>query len=66
MSWYLRSMADHDTHRGKLQDDGTVVAQCGIQFPPRPLPFNRISLPPAYPVDPDQVCPQCQPAKRTR
>jgi hypothetical protein len=28
-SWYLRSMGDHDTHRGERRTDGTVVAACG-------------------------------------
>jgi hypothetical protein len=28
-SWYLRSMGDHDTHRGERRTDSTVVAACG-------------------------------------
>lgn len=65
MSWYLRSAADHDTHRGELNPDGTVVAQCGIRFTPRPLPLGRIALP-GHPQDRDQICPECNGAKRTR
>ena len=60
MTWYLRSISDGDTHCGQLDSDGTVAAQCGIQFSPRPLPFNRIALPPGYPPDPDQICPDCK------
>ena len=29
VSWYLRSMGDHDTHRGEQRTGGTVVATCG-------------------------------------
>lgn len=36
-SWYLRSLADQDTHRGELRPDGTVVAVCGTAFRPRAL-----------------------------
>jgi hypothetical protein len=28
VSWYLRSMGDHDTHRGERRTDSTVVAAC--------------------------------------
>jgi hypothetical protein len=59
VSWYLRSTRDRDTHRGELHHDGTVAAQCGIRFPPRPLPFNRVALP-GRPQDRDQICPDCQ------
>ena len=59
MSWYLRSTSDLDTHRGELAQDGTVVAQCGIRFPPRPLPFDRLALP-GHPQDRAQICPRCR------
>ncbi len=59
MSWYLRSTSDLDTHRGELAHDGTVVAQCGIRFPPLRLPFDRIALP-GHPPDRDQICPRCR------
>jgi hypothetical protein len=62
--WYLRSMGDHDTHRGEQRADGTVVAACGVVFQPRPL---RIALPGARdPPDPDQICPPCYRARDTR
>ena len=42
MTWYLRSIGDHDTHCGALRPaDGTVAALCGVTFVPRPLPFGR-------------------------
>ena len=59
MSWYLRSMANYDTHYGELGQDGIVMAECGAQFWPRLLTFDRRALP-RYPPDPDQVCPECQ------
>jgi hypothetical protein len=52
-------MADRDTHRGELAQDGTVVARCGIRFEPLRLPFNRIALP-GHPQDRDQICPRCR------
>jgi hypothetical protein len=69
MSWYLRSLGDHDTHRGELRGDGTVSARCGVSFTPRPT--LRVAGPPpgtlvigdlalkGNPPDPDQVCPEC-------
>ncbi len=35
-AWYLRSLGDHDTHRGELREDGLVLARCGAIFTPRP------------------------------
>lgn len=58
MSWYLRSMADYDTHYGEFKD-GIVTATCGAEFWPRVLTFDRRALP-RYPPDPQQVCPECQ------
>ena len=58
MSWYLRSMADSDTHRGELCGDGLVIAQCGAVFTPKPLAFGRVALR-GQPPDPDQICPNC-------
>lgn len=58
-SWYLRSLADRDTHRGELQPNGTVVAVCGATFRPRALrSLGSLALP-GGPSDPDQICPQC-------
>ncbi len=69
MSWYLRSLGDHDTHHGSLREDGIVVARCGALFTPRPT-WRVVGLPPVLvtgglaltgkPPDPDQACPQCQ------
>ena len=58
-SWYLRSLADQDTHRGELLPDGTVVAVCGTAFRPRALrSLGSLALP-GGPADPDQICPAC-------
>ncbi|MGH3885991.1 MAG: hypothetical protein ACRDSZ_05355 [Pseudonocardiaceae bacterium] len=62
--WYLRSMADHDTHRG-LMSGGSVDAVCGIRFTPRPVAFGGEALA-GEPPDPDQICPQCLLAQGTR
>jgi DNA polymerase III epsilon subunit-like protein len=52
VSWYLRSIADYDTHHGELQPDATVAARCGIQFTPRRLPRGnaRVMLEPGAAV----------------
>ncbi|MBV9030934.1 MAG: hypothetical protein JO364_11670 [Pseudonocardiales bacterium] len=63
MTWYLRSMGDHDTHHGELGAEGTVAASCGVRFTPLPLPYSRVSLP-GYPQDRDQVCPACDTRRR--
>jgi hypothetical protein len=70
VTWFLRSLRDHDTHRGLLRDDGTVLAQCGARFSPRPTlrvvgqsPGKLVAAGPALkgnPPDPDQVCPECK------
>jgi hypothetical protein len=65
VKWYVRSTRDQDTHRGELQDDGTVVVRCGIQFVPRPLPMGGVALP-WHPQDRDQICPECKRAKVAR
>ena len=62
MPWYLRSLADRDTHYGDLQPDEQVLAVCGAVFKPRPLPYGRLALA-ASPPDPDQTCPLCQRGK---
>lgn len=36
LAWFLRSLGDHDTHRGHLGEDGAVLAACGATFRPRP------------------------------
>lgn len=57
--WYLRSLADQDTHRGELQPDGTVTAVCGVAFRPRELFLMGSLALPGGPADPDQICPAC-------
>jgi hypothetical protein len=60
-AWFLRSMGDHDTHRGIYSPaTRSVHAVCGVEFLPRPvgLTGERISLP-GTPPDPAQICPQC-------
>lgn len=60
-AWFLRSMADADTHRGAYSlATRSVHAVCGIEFIPRRLGLDgeRISLP-GHPPDADQVCPAC-------
>lgn len=69
--WYLRTLGDHDTHRGAMRPDGTVAALCGARFAPRPT--LRIAGPPGdqklitgplalrgNPPDPQQTCLACQ------
>ncbi|MGH3771748.1 MAG: hypothetical protein ACRDRW_10185 [Pseudonocardiaceae bacterium] len=63
MTWYLRSIGDHDTHHGELAADGIVTASCGVKFEPRLLPLGRIGLP-GRPYDRDQICPACARAIR--
>ena len=60
MSWYLRSISDHDTHCGELATDGTVTATCGLTFRPKTLPRGRLSLL-GHPYDRAQICPACDP-----
>jgi hypothetical protein len=65
VNWYLRSLADRDTHCGELRADGSVCALCGVEFVPRALPLGDPALP-VSPLDPDQVCPACRGAKAAR
>lgn len=70
LAWYLRSLSDADTHKGRLRPDGTVAASCGAQFAPRPtlrvdgpIPGELVEGPLALrgnPPDPEQICQQCQ------
>lgn len=65
--WYLRSMADHDTHRGAYSTaTRSVHSACGEEFIPLPVGLrgDRVALP-GQPPDPDQVCPDCQAGRRT-
>lgn len=69
-TWYLRSLGEHDTHRGERNQDGVVLADCGVSFTPRPTlrlagppPGTLLDADPAltgHPPDPDQVCPACE------
>ncbi len=58
MPWYVRSLADGDTHRG-LARGRHVTASCGVTFVVPRLVIGCVSLP-GEPQDPDQVCPQCR------
>ena len=58
--WFLRGTADHDTHRGRLFGDGTVMADCGLVFRPRKALRDRGPALPGEPPDPDQVCGKCK------
>ncbi|HET9253781.1 MAG TPA: hypothetical protein VFO16_01085 [Pseudonocardiaceae bacterium] len=69
LAWYLRSLADHDTHRGWIGTDGSVLALCGAEFIPKPTvrvvgePPGRLADGPpelALPPLPEQVCPDCE------
>jgi hypothetical protein len=52
VSWYLRSMADHDTHRGNYSVvTRSVHALCGIEFVAKELPLGGPALP-GSPLDP--------------
>lgn len=50
LAWYLRSLADHDTHRGWLGGDGAVLALCGARFTPKPT-VRVVGEPPGRLVD---------------
>ncbi|HET9256055.1 MAG TPA: hypothetical protein VFO16_12750 [Pseudonocardiaceae bacterium] len=69
LAWYLRSLADYDTHRGWLGGDGAVLALCGASFTPKPTlrvvgdpPGQLVDGPPELPLAPlaEQVCPDCR------
>lgn len=53
MTWFVASLRDHDTHRGRNLTADTVTAWCGYSF--RPLATLNGS-----PPDPLQVCPKCR------
>jgi hypothetical protein len=57
--WYLRSLADHDTHLGTWSGvSRSVHAVCGLEFQPVALPQGGHFLP-GPPPDPAQICPAC-------
>ena len=63
MSWYLRSLADADTHLGSYSTvTRSVHALCGVEFVPRALPLGGPALP-GNPLDPAR-CPACSAAPR--
>lgn len=54
MSWYLRSLANRDTHRGNYSIiTRSVHAICGIEFVPLQLPLGGPALP-GSPLDPSR------------
>lgn len=58
MTWYRRSLSDHDTHRGHLRR-GRVLAVCEVEFSPLRAWRKSGSALPGEPPDPAQVCPEC-------
>ncbi|MBV9161080.1 MAG: hypothetical protein JO281_05900 [Pseudonocardiales bacterium] len=55
MSWYARSLAPGDVHRGAF-DEGLVRAACGLTFlPSRDSGQARYSELP----EPERICPRC-------
>jgi hypothetical protein len=60
-AWFVRSMADADTHRCIYSPaTRSVHARCGIEFQPIPVGWPPIVGPlPGTPPDPDQICPLC-------
>jgi hypothetical protein len=67
LGWFLRSLADHDTHRADgVRAEGNVLALCGVEFTPKPTVrlvgkrfvdgFPDLGSPPV----PEQVCPDCR------
>lgn len=61
MHWYVRSLADGDTHRGELSlGTNSVHAVCGIEFVPLQVVINRGPELPGYPPDPQQICADCR------
>ncbi|HXT45337.1 MAG TPA: hypothetical protein VN748_14670 [Pseudonocardiaceae bacterium] len=66
-AWFVRSMADADTHRGTYSPaTRSVHAACGAEFQPLPIGLRgeRLALP-GFPPDLGQVCPDCR-ARVTR
>lgn len=66
MSWYLRSMADRDTHRSAYSiTTRSVHALCGVEFEPLKRTTGAPILLTPNPPDPDQICPRCYHTKDT-
>jgi hypothetical protein len=63
--WYVRSMGDNDTHRGRYcTTTSSVHALCGMEFMPLPIGWRgqRLALS-GQPPDPEQICSDCSSAK---
>jgi hypothetical protein len=68
LRWYLRSLRDGDTHRGRIDRTETVEALCGAVFVPRPTlrvegpgPGRLVNGPLALTGNPpDPACPTCR------
>lgn len=59
--WYLRSMADRDTHRGTYSiTTRSVHAVCGAKFQPLKLTNGAPIVLKGNPPDPAQVCLDCR------
>lgn len=59
--WYVRSMGDNDTHRGRYcATTRSVHALCGMEFMPLPIGWRGLRLAlPGQPPDPEQICSDC-------
>lgn len=59
--WWVRSMADQDTHIGTYSPASrSVLATCGQEFVAQPVGWPaRLGPLPGRPSDPDQICPTC-------
>jgi hypothetical protein len=59
--WFVRSLADQDTHRGSYSPvTRSVHSICGAEFVPMKLGLrgDRLALP-GWPPDPQQICVHC-------
>lgn len=60
-AWFLRSLADRDTHRGDYSIvTRSVHAVCGIEFEPLKRTNGAPIVLVPFPPDPQQVCPECK------
>jgi hypothetical protein len=60
MHWYVHSLADGDTHLGRLSlVTHRVRAVCGVEFVPLKALRDRGPELPGHPPDPEQICPDC-------
>ena len=58
MTWYRRSLSDHNIHRGRLRRS-RVLAVCRVKFSPLRAWRKSGSVLPGELTDPEQGCPEC-------